>query len=237
MRNDAGNGEASASRTDALSNLVEDGESKLTAADYAGARRVFEEAVAEGERSHGARAKELIVPLMGLARASGENHATACEQMERELEVQKRALTIAEESLPADDPLLAECLHAHGVSVWASGEPSRAVALLERALDVVGRAGGDAHGYLGPLVGALLDAKRAAEALPHARELLRLEDAGSAADLTTLFIIGQCFRDAGATQEARTVLERFLVALGEDGNADIRDEVKAWLANLDTPPG
>jgi tetratricopeptide (TPR) repeat protein len=221
--------------TDALSALVEDGESHLYDGDYAGARRIFEEAVAHAERTHGERAKELIVPLMGLARASGENNATACEQMERELEFQARALAIAEAALPEDDLLLAECLHAHGVSVWANGEPSRAVDLLLRALGVVGRANGDAHGYLGPLVGALLDAKRPADALPHARELLRLEDASSPADLTTLFIVGQCFRDAGAIAEAKAVLERFLVAFGEDGNPAIRDEVKAWLKTLDAP--
>ncbi|MDB4938553.1 MAG: hypothetical protein JWP87_5525 [Labilithrix sp.] len=221
--------------TDALSALVEDGESRLYDGDYAGARRIFEEAVAHAERTHGERAKELIVPLMGLARASGENNATACAQMERELEVQARALAIAEAALPEDDLLLAECLHAHGVSVWANGEPSRAVELLLRALDVVKRAGGDAHGYLGPLVGALLDAKRAADALPHAQELLRLEDASSPADLTTLFIVGQAFRDAGATAEAKSVLERFLVAFGEDGNPAIRDEVVAWLKALDVP--
>ena len=130
--------------------------------------------------------------------------------MDLELEVQRRALAIAEATLPADDLLLAECLHAHGVSVWANGEPSRAVELLLRALDVARRGGGDAHGYLGPLVGALLDAKRATDALPHAHELLRLEDASSPADLTTLFIVGQCFRDAGANEDARAVLERFL---------------------------
>lgn len=220
---------------DALSGLVDDGESKLYDGDYPGARRVFEEAVVVAERAHGKAAKELIVPLMGLARASGENNATACEPMERELEVQRRALTIAEAALPADDPLLAEVLHAHGVSVWASGEPSRAVELLVRALEVVGKAGGDAHGYLGPLVGALLDAKRAADALPHARELLRLEDASSPADLTTLFIVGQCFRDAGATQEAKAVFERFLVAFGDEGNPVIRDEVTSWLATLEAP--
>jgi tetratricopeptide (TPR) repeat protein len=173
---------------------------------------------------------------MGLARAAGENNATACEQMERELEVQKRALSIAEAALPDDDLLLAECLHAHGVSVWASGEPARAVELLVRALDVVRRGGGDAHGYLGPLVGALLDAKRALDALPHARELLRLEDASSPADLTTLFVVGQCFRDAGATEEARAVLERFLEAFGEEGNPAIRDDVRRWLSTLQTPP-
>jgi tetratricopeptide (TPR) repeat protein len=222
--------------TDALSALVEDGESRLHDGDYAGARRIFEEAVAQAEREHGERAKELIVPLMGLARAAGENNATACEQMERELEVQKRALSIAEAALPDDDLLLAECLHAHGVSVWASGEPARAVELLVRALDVVRRGGGDAHGYLGPLVGALLDAKRALDALPHARELLRLEDASSPADLTTLFVVGQCFRDAGATEEARAVLERFLEAFGEEGNPAIRDDVRRWLSTLQTPP-
>jgi tetratricopeptide (TPR) repeat protein len=222
--------------TDALSALVEDGESHLYDGNYAVARRIFEEAVAHAEKEHGTDAKELIVPLMGLARASGENNATACAQMERELEVQKRALSIAEASLPDDDLLLAECLHAHGVSVWANGEPARAVELLVRALDVVRRGGGDAHGYLGPLVGALLDAKRPADALPHARELLRLEDASSPADLTTLFVVGQCFRDAGATEEARAVLERFLEAFGEEGNPAIRDEVRRWLATLQTPP-
>jgi hypothetical protein len=98
------------------------------------------------------------------------------------------------------------------------------------------RAGGDAHGYLGPLVGALIDAKRPTDALPHARELLRLEETSSAADLTTLFIVGQCFRDAGAIEEARAVLERFLVAFGDDGNPTIRDEVRGWLASLQTPP-
>ncbi len=222
--------------TDALSALVEDGEGLLYDGDYAGARRIFEEAVAQAEAAHGQRAKEMIVPLMGLARASGENNATACAQMERELEVQRRALEIAETALPSDDPLLAECLHAHGVSVWANGEPARAVELLLRALDVVRRAGGDAHGYLGPLVGALLDAKRPLDALPHARELLRLEDGSTPADLTTLFIVGQCFRDAGAIEEARAVLERFLVAFGDDGNPTIRDEVRGWLSSLQTPP-
>lgn len=238
MRNDAGSTEVSEALTDALSRLsrlVDDGEDKLSAGDYAAARGVFEEAVVEAERSHGAAAKELIVPLMGLARASGENNATACEPMDRELEIQRRALTIAEAALPADDPLLAEVLHAHGVSVWASGEPSRAVELLVRALDIVQKAGSDEHGYLGPLVGALLDAKRAADALPYARDLLRLEDASSPADLTTLFLLGQCFRDAGATQDAKAVFERFLVAFGEDGNPVIRDEVTSWLSALEAP--
>ena len=54
--------------------------------------------------------------------------------------------------------------------------------------------------------------------------------------LTTLFIVGQCFRDAGATDEARAVLERFLVAFGEDGNPAIRDEVRGWLSALQTRP-
>jgi tetratricopeptide (TPR) repeat protein len=214
---------------DAISALVEDGEVRLADGDYAGARRIFEEAVAQAELTHGDRAKELIVPLMALARASGENNSSACEQMDRELDVQRRALGIAESALPGNDPLLAECLHAHGVSVWANGHPARAVELLVRALGVVRSAGGDAHGYLGPLVGALLDAKRAEDALPHARELLRLEETSSPADLTTLFIVGQCFRDAGVTEEARAVLERFLAAFGKEGNPTIRDEVQAWL--------
>ena len=219
-----------------VSALVEDGEGRLFDGDYAGARRIFEEAVARAEAAHGARAKEMIVPLMGLARAVGENQASAGKQMERELEVQRRALSIAESALAVDDPLLAECLHAHGVTVWANGEPARAVELLIRALEIVKRTRGDAHGYLGPLVGALLDARRPADALPYARELLRLEDESSPADLTTLFIVGQCFRDAGATEDARGVLERFLVALGEDGNPTIRDEVRGWLSGLQTPP-
>jgi tetratricopeptide (TPR) repeat protein len=222
--------------SNAVSDLVEDGERLLYDGDYPGARRIFEQAVTLAEQTHGARARELIVPLMGLARASGENNATPCEAMDRELSVQRRALAIAESALSNDDLLLAECLHAHGVSVWANGDPSRAVELLVRALAVVRRGEGDAHGYLGPLIGALLDAKRAADALPHARELLRLEDASSPADLTALFIIGQCFRDAGATKEARAVFERFLVAFGEDGNPTIRDEVRTWLAALEAPP-
>ena len=199
---------------DAISALVEDGEVHLTAGDYAGARRLFEEAVAQGELTHGDKAKELIVPLMGLARASGENDASASEPMDRELAVQRRALAIAESALAANDPLLAEVLHAHGVSVWASGNAKDAVDLLVRALAVARHAGGDPHGYLGPLVGALLDAQRSPEALPHARELLRLEDASSPADLTTLFIVSQCFRDAGAADEASAVMKRFLAAGG-----------------------
>lgn len=225
-----------ATMTDPLSALVEDGESLLFDGDYAGARRVFEQAVAEAKRTHGERAKELIVPLMGLARAAGENNAAACDAMEAELEAQRRALEIAEDALPSDDLLLAECLHAHGVSVWASGEPTRAVELLLRALGVVRSARSDAHGYLGPLVGALLDAQRTHEALPHARELLDLEDASSPPDLTTLFLVGQCFRQAGANEDARAVFQRFLVAFGEDGNATIRDEVKTYLEALDAAP-
>ena len=155
--------------------------------------------------------------------------------MDRELEVQRRAVAIAEATLPADDLLLAECLHAHGVSVWANGQPAPAVELLLRALDVVRSAGGDVHGYLEPLVGALLDAKRAVDALPHAREQLRLETASAPADLTTLFIVGQCFRDAGATEEARTVFARFLSTFGADGNPAIRDEVRGWLRALEMP--
>ena len=217
---------------DAISALVEDGEVHLQTADYAGARRIFEEAVAQCELTHGPHARELIVPLMVLARAAGENHASACDPMDRELAVQERALAIAEAALAADDPLLAEVLHAHGVSVWASGHPTRAVDLLVRALGVVRRAGGDAHGYLGPLVGALLDAQRSTDALPHARELLRLEETSSPADLTTLFVVGQCFRDAGATEEARVVLERFLAAPGADGDATIRNDVQTWLSTL-----
>ncbi|HSO40551.1 MAG TPA: tetratricopeptide repeat protein [Labilithrix sp.] len=217
---------------DAISALVEDGEVHLQAADFGGARRLFEEAVAQAELTHGPHARQLIVPLMGLARASGEDHASDSEPMDRELAVQERALAIAEAALTADDPLLAEVLHAHGVSVWASGHPARAVDLLVRALGVVRRAGGDAHGYLGPLVGALLDAQRATDALPHARELLRLEETSSPADLTTLFVVGQCFRDAGATEEARVVLERFLAAPGSDGDPTIHNDVQTWLSTV-----
>ena len=216
--------------TDALSALVEDGESLLYDGDYVGARRIFEEAVAQAEAEHGERAKELIVPLMGLARASGENNATACAQMERELEVQRRALAIAESALPGDDPLLAECLHAHGVSVWANGEPARAVELLLRALAIVRRVGGDAHGYLGPLVGrcstrsarpmrcrmpASCSASRTPARPPISR---RCSSSGSASAMRA------------RPQEARVVLERFLVAFGEDGNPTIRDEVRGWLS-------
>ena len=219
---------------EALSALVDDGESHLAGGDYAGARRIFEAAVAHAERAHGDGAKELIVPLMGLARAAGEDNASASDEMDRELEVQRRAVAIAEATLPGDDLLLAECLHAHGVSVWANGQPAPAVKLLLRALDVVRRGGGDAHGYLGPLVGALLDDKRAADALPHARELLRLEDA-TAPDLTTLFIVGQCLREAGANEEAHVVFGRFLAAFGESGNPTIRDEVRGWMSALEAP--
>ena len=141
-----------------LVDFVEEGEVLLYDGDYVGARRVFQAAIALAERRHGERAKELIVPLMGLARASGENKASACEAMDRELEVQRRALAIAEASLDRGDPLLAECLHAHGV----------------------------------------------------------------------------CLRDAGAIEEARDVFERFLAAHGEDGGRGIRDEVRAWLAALQT---
>lgn len=222
--------------TEALSALVEDGERRLHVGDYVGARRIFEEAVAHAESRHGESARELIVPLMGLARAAGENDSTGCHKMDLELETQRRAVAIAEGTLPADDLLLAECLHAHGVSVWANGEPARAVELLVRALDIARDGGGDAHGYLEPLIGALLDAKRAADALPHARALLRLEDSSSPADHTTLFIVGQCFRDAGATEEARTTLRRFLAECNDDGSTAIRDEVRGWLSTLDALP-
>jgi hypothetical protein len=109
------------------------------------------------------------------------------------------------------------------------------VDLLSRALDVAMAAGAETAPFLPPLIGALLDAKRAPEALPHARALLRLEEKGGPTDLTTLFVIGQALRDGGAYEEARVVLERFLTAYGEEGHPDIRDEVRRWLAALPKP--
>ncbi|MDB4942521.1 MAG: Tetratricopeptide repeat-containing protein [Labilithrix sp.] len=221
---------------DAAGTLVEGGEAHLYDGDYAGARRLFAKAVAVLEQLHGPDAPDLIAPLMGLARATGENNASASPEIDQELAVQTRALAIAEKSLDADDPLLAEVLHAHGVSTWASGRAAEGVALLERALAVARAAGLGPASYIAPLLGALLDARRADDTLPHARELLALEAAsGGAADLTTLFVVGQCFREAGALAEARAVFERFLAAWGEEGNPVIREQVEQWLAELSRP--
>ncbi len=207
----------------AIDELVEAGEAFLYDGDVASARSAFASAVERTEAAYGTRSRELVVPLMGLARASGETSRP------EELAIQRRALSIAEETLAPDDILLAECLQAFGVSTWGAGEPDVAAGLLARSLEVTKRAGADPSPYLAPLVGALVDAKRPADALPHARELLRLEGGGESLDLTTLFVVGQALLEAGARAEARAVLTRFLSVYGEGGNPAIVDQVRRWL--------
>lgn len=207
--------------------LVEAAERMLYEGDFEGAREGFAAAVTKIEATFGMESKELIPPLMGLARANGQ------AKLDDELTLQRRAVKIAEETLSEKDVMRAEVLHAHGVSTWATGDANAGAELLERALVIAKRAGVDAAPFLAPLVGALLDAKRAGDALPHARELLRLESGGGTpADLTTLFVVGQALREAGAHDEARAVLTRFLDAYGESGNPEIRDQVRSWIAAL-----
>ncbi|MBS2019063.1 MAG: tetratricopeptide repeat protein [Deltaproteobacteria bacterium] len=216
-----------------IEGLVEAAERMLYDGDFAGAREGFASAVAKTEAAFGSEAKELIAPLMGLARATGQGSMAAGGKLDEELALQRRAVKIAEDTLSEKDAIRAEVLHAHGVSVWAGGDASSGAELLERALEIAKRAGIDPSPFLAPLVGALLDAQRAGEAVPHARELLRLESGGgSPADLTTLFVVGQALRDAGAHDEARVVLQRFLDGYGESGNPEIREQVRGWIAAL-----
>jgi len=217
-----------------IDELIEASERMLYEGDFSGARQGFADAVAKTEEAFGEGAKQLVVPLMGLARASGQEATSPGARVEEELRIQARALAIAEATLPGADLILAEVLHAHGVTTWASGNTARAVELLGRALEVATSAGADVSAFLPPLVGALLDAGRPLDALPHARALLALEASGGKTDLTTLFVIGQALRDAGAHEEARVVLQRFLDEYGEEGNPAIRDEVRGWLAKLAT---
>lgn len=212
-----------------IETLIETSEQLLYEGDFAGARSGFADAVAKSEAAFGVESQKLIVPLMGLARAAGQSGGLA-----EELALQRRAIAIAEDSLGDDDMLRAECLHAHGVSTWASGDAFAAADLMARALVVVRRADVDPSPFLAPLIGALVDAKRTGEALPLARELLRLEGEGTSGktDLTTLFVVGQALREAGAHAEARVVLQRFLDEYGDSGNAEIRAQVRGWLAEL-----
>lgn len=214
--------------------LVEHAERLLYEGEFADAKAAFAEAVERTEAAFGPEARELVVPLMGLARASGQENGGPGSKMEEELALQKRAVQIAEATLKPNDLLLAEVVHSHGVSTWASGDSTGAIELLRKSLEVAERAASDKAPFIPPLIGALLDAKRSPEALPLARELLRLEESGTETDLTTLFVVGQALRDAGAWAEARTVLERFLEAYGEGGNPAIKEEVRGWLAML--PP-
>jgi len=227
-----------AQRTDAsIDAIIEDAERLLYEGDFAAAKAGFANAVTKTEEAFGASSQALVVPLMGLARASGGETGRSGPALDDELGIQRRALGIAEATLADDDMLLAECLHAHGVSTWASGDASKAVELLKRSVDVVTRAGAEDKGaFLAPLVGALLDAKRPEDALPYARELLAAAEGGGETDLTTLFVVGQAFRDAGAHEEARAVLERFLAGYAGDGQSgEIRDLVRGWLAALPRP--
>ena len=219
--------------------LVEHAERLLYEGEVAEAKVAFAEAVERTEAAFGPEARELVVPLMGLARSSGQaaggpGATPGAGSMDEELALQRRAVAIAEATMKPNDLLLAEVVHAYGVSTWASGDATAAIVLLRKSLEVAERAGADKAPFLAPLIGALLDAKRAPEALPHARELLALEEGGAETDLTTLFVVGQAFRDGGAFAEARIVLERFLESYGEGGNPAIRDEVRGWLAKL--PP-
>lgn len=210
-----------------IEGLVEAAERMLYESDFDGAREGFAAAVTKIEAAFGPESKELIPALMGLARANGQG------KLDDELSLQRRAVKIAEETLSDKDVMRAEVLHAHGVSTWAGGDSTAGAELLERGLEIAKRAGVDVAPFLAPLIGALLDAKRPGEALPHARELLRLESGGGTpADLTTLFVVGQALREAGAHDEARTALTRFLDAYGESGNPEIREQVRSWIAAL-----
>lgn len=216
-----------------IDGLVEASERMLYEGDFAGAREGFTSAVAKIEVAFGPESKELVIPLMGLARASSQEATAPGAKLDAELALQRRAVKIAEDALGEKDMVRAECLHAHGVSTWASGDANGGADLLQRALVIAERAGVDTSPFLAPLIGALLDAKRAGDALPHARELLVLESkSGSLADLTTLFVVGQALREAGAHREAREVLQRFLDGYGESGNPEIRDQVRSWIAAL-----
>jgi len=220
---------------DPIAELVEAGERLLYEGSCELARRIFVDAVAQTEARSGRDCVELVVPLLGLARATASEGAAPPEALAEELALQARALRIAEAELASDDMLLAEVLQAHGASTWGAGDPAKGAALLARAVAVARAAEGDVAGFLAPLVGALVDDGRAREALPHARELLRLEDVNGEADLTTLFVVGRCFREAGARAEAREVLARFLASFGEGGDAAIRQHVQQWLVGLAEP--
>ncbi len=213
-----------------IERLMEEGTANVRDMNFAGARACFAEVIRLVEGEYGPNSRELVPPLMWLAKATGEGFPAPAHQVEEQLAIELQALAIAARTLPPDDPGLAHYFYTHGITLWLSKRPEEAVNALGRALDILARTGADDSFYSGAMAELLLDVGRPDEALPHARRSMRAGEEGQE-DSLDLLRLGQCLRDCGAKEEARAVLGRFLAAFGE-GDPELRERVSGWIRDL-----
>jgi tetratricopeptide (TPR) repeat protein len=215
-----------------LERLLEEGATYFDEGDFGRARLIFAEAVRLAE-ARGPRARELVAPLMWLAKATGELIEGPSGEIEQQLAIERSAIAIAEEAL-ADDAWLPHYLHMHAVTLWRAKYHRDAETVLSRALDVALSTRVDSSFYEGTLAVLLLDLARPDEALVYARRSLREAEGGNE-DVMGLYRLGLCLKETGPNDEARATLERFLAACPE-ADPELRERVHGWIRDLGQAP-
>ncbi len=208
--------------------LMKDGAASFDEMDFGSARAAFAAALALAEAQHGPRSREVVAPLMWLAKATGELQQAPCPELEQQVAIERRGIVIAEETLAGDAAWLAHYLNMHGVTLWVSKHYEEAEAALRRALAVAVTTGKDSSLYEGTLADLLLDLGRPGEALVHAR---RSVTSAEGEDMLGLYRVGLCLRETGPKDEAREVFERFLAASPEI-DPELRERVNGWMRDL-----
>lgn len=210
--------------------LMKDGAASFDEMDFGSARVSFAAALALAEAQHGPRSREVLAPLMWLAKATGELRQAPCPELDQQLAIERRAIVIAEEALATDAPWLAHYLNMHGVTLWMNKQYEEAEAALRRALAVAVTTGKDSSLYEGTLADLLLDLDRPQEALVLARRSLRSSEGGNE-DMLALYRLGLCLRETGPTDEAREVFEKFLAVFPEV-DPELLERVNGWIRDL-----
>lgn len=213
-----------------LEALTQQGAAHIEDTNFAAARAVFAEVVRLAEIDSGPDSPELVDALMWLAKATGDNQHSPCNELEQQVTLQRRALAIANNAFRQDDIRLAHCFYTHALTLWASGRRDEALAAGKRAIDILAATAADDRFYSRWMVAMLLDAGLPHEALPYARRSLGVLG-GEEPDVVGLYRLGRCLREAGAKDEAREVLQRFLVAFA-DGDEETRSRVADWIRDL-----
>jgi hypothetical protein len=219
-----------------IAQLLAEGSQSFNDRNVDAALQSFRKAIEEAERGAGPETPLLIRPLWSAARAVAWGHYEPCPEVSEAVRLSARATTIAGEHWSAQPYEFAMLLTNYAYDLRTNGQPDDAVAQAIRARDILLGIGQDARMQASHIVSTLMFANRGEEAVPYAREFLRMvEQAGDGVLLSHAhYLLTNCLRLAGMDEEALARAKQYVEDTGEHAaNEGWKDVVRPMITELE----
>lgn len=233
---------------DELAGWIAEGKKLCQTGKFAEARELFGKAIHFVEATSGSEAPELVNPLMGLASSVDERRPCEHADCPRVLEIQKRALIIAETVFGRNHARTAMVLAALGLTLWKLKQLEDAHDSIARALQIVEQHTGESRRtseLLETLASLLLEMKRPADALPLFQRNLRIEEKNgvdTAGIMSASWMLGRCLLNLERGTEAVRHLEHALAIRIARRPPEFKEEdfvskeIRKWIAEAHAKP-